>query len=150
VLSVAQSPFDSGRVPFDLSLSRASRAAARPRASGSAFASSNTLAAFAPAPNFAGVFTAASRNSALGERGDRLRRAAEPGYAYLQLVGSSLHAVSAVDRGVRIIDVPADGRPVVVKLAPTAGIQGKFVTADGKPVADASVWVEPAEHLDGL
>jgi RNA polymerase sigma factor (sigma-70 family) len=40
--------------------------------------------------------------------------------------------------------------PVRVALAPLADITGKFVTADGEPIAGASVLIEPAEELDGL
>jgi RNA polymerase sigma factor (sigma-70 family) len=157
----------------------------------------------------------------------------QPGYAHLSLADMSLHAVSNLDHGVRVIDVPVDSKsvevnfeldrgvtrgiriedpdgkpftgatviglahanlpatltgstatvyaldpkkaprrvivwhadkklgamvavrgderePVVVKLAPLADIRGKFVTADGKPVAGATVFIDPAEQIDGV
>jgi RNA polymerase sigma factor (sigma-70 family) len=157
----------------------------------------------------------------------------QPGYAHLSLADSSLHAVSNLDHGVRVLDVPAEGKPaavnfaldrgttgririegpdgkpvtgctviglahanvpatltestatvyaldpkaaprrvivwhaekklgatvtirgneddpVAVKLAPLADIRGKFITTDGKPVAGATVLIDPADHLDGL
>jgi RNA polymerase sigma factor (sigma-70 family) len=40
--------------------------------------------------------------------------------------------------------------PVVVKVAPLADITGKFVTADGKPVAGASVLIDAAEEIEGM
>jgi hypothetical protein len=43
-----------------------------------------------------------------------------------------------------------EDRPVVVRLAPLSDITGRFVTADGKPVAGASVLIDPAEEVEGL
>jgi hypothetical protein len=40
--------------------------------------------------------------------------------------------------------------PVVVKLAPLADITGTFVSAEGKPIAGASVLIDPDPELDGL
>jgi hypothetical protein len=65
----------------------------------------------------------------------------QKGYAYLTLADMSLHAISNLDHGVRVIDVPAGGKPVEVNFALDRGVTGRIAIEgpDGKPVTGATV-----------